>query len=186
MAEKINEKIDKNRFDNEKLGEIAEKQTEVIRNRLDLAEKEHLEKQDVHEALNQATELAKETTQTSGDARASSERHLGAPSRKRLNQSYKSQIKNVQSELGPGSKLVSKIIHLPFIEKTSDFLGSTLARPKALLYGSVTAFVTITVLYILARYFGYRLSGFETIGAFIIGWLIGTVVDYLSSRFKNE
>jgi hypothetical protein len=32
--------------------------------------------------------------------------------------------------------------------------------------------------YLIAKNLGYVLSGFETIGAFAIGWIIGVLYDY--------
>ena len=35
------------------------------------------------------------------------------------------------------------------------------------------------IIYTIAKTIGYKLSGFETIAAFLIGWLIGLIYDYL-------
>ncbi len=93
--------------------------------------------------------------------------------------SYKRTMKHVQEELPLGSKVFSKVIHIKAVEKASDILGSTIARPNAILSGAVMAFIFTLAMYAIAKNFGYVLSGFETIAAFIAGWIVGVVYDYL-------
>ena len=103
----------------------------------------------------------------------------GSISKSQKEASFKRTIKHVQAELSPSSRAFSKVIHTKAIEKTSEVLGSTIARPNAVLAGSVSAFLLTLGVYVLAKTIGYQLSGFETIGAFIVGWVIGIVYDYL-------
>lgn len=103
----------------------------------------------------------------------------GAIGKSQKNASYKRTMKNVQAELTPGSRAFSKVIHNKAIEQTSEVLGSTVARPNAVLAGAVSAFILTLGVYLLAKNIGYQLSGFETIGAFIFGWIIGITYDYL-------
>lgn len=100
-------------------------------------------------------------------------------SKKQRQHSYKQTMKQIQSEMSTASRTFSKVIHNAVIEKSSEAIGATIARPNAILAGSLTALVLVTSLYVIAKIFGYRLSGFETIGAFILGWLIGLIYDYV-------
>jgi len=93
--------------------------------------------------------------------------------------SFKRQMKDIQAVQPPLSRAFSKLIHNKAVEKTSDFIGATVARPNAILAGSVMAFVLTLGVYVVAKTIGYPLSGFETIAAFIIGWVVGLVYDYL-------
>lgn len=103
----------------------------------------------------------------------------GSISKSQKDASYKRTMKQVQSELSPSSRAFSKLIHVKAIEKTSEVLGSTIVRPNAVLAGAVSAFILTLGIYVMAKTLGYRLSGFETIGAFIVGWVIGITYDYL-------
>ena len=94
-------------------------------------------------------------------------------------ESYKRTMKHVQDELPAGSRMYSNIIHNKVIEKMSDIVGNTIARPNAILLGAVFAFVLTLLTYTVAKTIGYTLSGFETIAAFIIGWLTGIIYDYI-------
>lgn len=93
--------------------------------------------------------------------------------------SYKKTMTIIRSEMSAPSRTFSKVIHTPFVEKSSEVLGSSLARPNAILAGSFTSLVLVMGIYVIARTFGYRLSGFETIGAFVIGWIVGILFDYV-------
>jgi hypothetical protein len=106
--------------------------------------------------------------------------HLSPASRRaREKASFKKTMQETQEQMSLPSRSFSKLIHTKAVEKTSEALGSTLARPNAILAGSVTAFVLTLGLYLFARYYGYPLSGFETIGSFILGWILGILFDYL-------
>ena len=107
------------------------------------------------------------------------ERRRDTPTKAAREAVLKKQLKHVQDELSPASRAFSKVIHNKAVEKTSEALGSTIARPNAILYGSLFAFVFTAGIYFWAKHYNYPLSGFETIGSFIIGWLFGLIVDYI-------
>ena len=78
-----------------------------------------------------------------------------------------------------------------FIHSTSgwtigDFLSKTIARPNAILFGAVCSFVVKIAVYLLSKNFGYSLSGFESIGAFLVGWVAGILFDVLSTLMKKK
>lgn len=103
----------------------------------------------------------------------------GTISKKEKEASFKRHMQHVQSELPAPQRAFSKFIHAKPVEKASEVIGSTVARPNAILAGAIVAFVAVLVVYLVAKNLGYVLSGFETIAAFIVGWLIGTLYDYL-------
>lgn len=91
---------------------------------------------------------------------------------------YKKTLARVQSEMSTPARVFSQLIHAPVIEKTSEVIGSTAARPNALLFGSVTAFILLAAIYGVSQTYGYRLSGFEMIGSYALGWVAGLCIDY--------
>lgn len=163
---------------------------EALRDQLERAELEHEPKDNEKEASEKAAELAQQAedkkAQEAIEQSKQPNHHRGAPSKKQLRDSFNEQMQSIQDELGGGSKLFSKFIHIPVVEKTSDFIESTIARPTALLSGSIAAFLTIAIAYFVAKYYGFQLSGFETIGAFIIGWTLGFAYDYIRSKFRKK
>lgn len=98
---------------------------------------------------------------------------------KQRNESYKKIINQTQKELPASNRLLSKLAHNKLIEKFGDIIGCTIARPNAMLAGSIVSFALTLLTYITAKKIGYALSGFETIAAFITGWIIGIIYDYL-------
>ncbi|MBC7459432.1 hypothetical protein H7200_01820 [Candidatus Saccharibacteria bacterium] len=105
-------------------------------------------------------------------------RRKGGISKKERTASYKRHMAHVQAEMPAPQRAFSKLIHAPVIEKASEFIGSTIARPNAILSGAFVAFILVLAVYLVAKNFGYVLSGFETIAAFIVGWVIGILYDY--------
>ena len=99
--------------------------------------------------------------------------------KKRLDESYTKIMSRIQGGLPTNNRFFSKIIHHKTIETISEVIGSTLARPNAILFGAIFAFVSSLTLYIIAKTIGYALSGSESIIAFGIGWLGGLMYDLL-------
>lgn len=167
-------------------GEAAAEQLEKLSNGIENAGEKNLESGETREqdarvdALKQAISVesgGKEKLSNNKDASPAVRR--GVISKKQKNESFKKTMKHVQSELPPSSRAFSKVIHAKGVEQTSEVLGATIARPNAILAGAVCAFLLTLGLYVLAKNIGYKLSGFETIGAFIVGWILGVTYDYL-------
>lgn len=100
--------------------------------------------------------------------------------------SFDETMDHVRKELPRSTRWFSDFIHNPRIERTSELLGNTIARPSAILAGSLTAFLSILALYSYAKYAGFTLQGSETIVAFIAGWIVGLLFDVLKSLFTKK
>jgi hypothetical protein len=99
-------------------------------------------------------------------------------SKKELDASYNVTMADARAHMSAPSRTFSKVIHNKAIEKVSAAAGSTIARPNAILSGAVFAFLLTLAVYLVAKNLGYPLSGFETIGAFILGWVLGILYDF--------
>ncbi len=91
---------------------------------------------------------------------------------------FNKQMKDIQHEMPAANRAFSKLIHNKAVENSSEAIGSTVARPNAILAGSFFALLLTTGLYFWAENYGYPLSGFETIAAFIVGWILGITFDF--------
>lgn len=129
------------------------------------------------DALEAAAEVEKKAEQDD----TPNEKRRDTPAQRRAKQkvNFSNTMKEAQAHMSPTKRTFSKLIHNKGIEKTSEAVGSTVARPNAILAGSVTAFVLSLVIYLIANHNGYPLSGSETIATFVIGWLIGLLFDYI-------
>lgn len=110
----------------------------------------------------------------------------GSISTAQKNDSYKRTMKRVQSELPISERMFSIVIHNKTIEKTSEVIGNSFARPNSILYGAFAAFIITLITYSVARFIGYQLSGSETIIAFCIGWLVGLIIDYIRTLVSGK
>ena len=88
--------------------------------------------------------------------------------------------------MGPVSRTFSKVLHTPVIESTSAALSSTIARPKSIIAGSFVSLVVVSILYLVSKHYGYHLSGFETIGAFSVGWGLCLIYEAIRSLFERK
>lgn len=130
-----------------------------------------------HEALEAATKAEKEAVVE--ESLTEKRRDTPAQRRAKRTASFNATMKDAQARMSPGARTFSKVIHNKAVEKTSEVVGSTVARPNAILAGSVSAFALSLIILLVANRNGYPLSGSETIATFIIGWMIGLLIDYL-------
>jgi hypothetical protein len=174
--------------DVEQFGEIAHERHEAIKTALEREERKHNERHSEREILAKAKELANKSDEAHKDHDKASpaERRSGPINKKQLDNSFKSQMKYAEAEMKPAERIFSKIIHNKSVEKSAEIIGSTVARPNAMLSGSIAAFIGITVLYFVSKYYGFQLSGFETIATFIIGWVAGVLYDYFSVMIRGH
>lgn len=158
------------------------------------AEKSHVEngekseEQARVEALKEAISVERGSAEKKKKEGANSpaKRRHGVVSKKERDASYKQHMKQLQTELTPAQRTFSKVIHNPIIEKTSDALGSTIARPNAILSGAMVAFFLVLGVYVVSKFYGYTLSGFESIGAFIVGWILGLLYDFFKAMITGK
>lgn len=145
-------------------------------------EKSHENIEDArHEALEQALSKEKKEESPSEEHQPSpAERRRNGPiGRKERDASFNSTMREVQGQMSGPSRAFSKVIHNKTVEKVSEAAAATIARPNAILSGALLAFILTLAVYIVARNMGYVLSGFETIGAFVVGWIIGVGYDFV-------
>lgn len=168
----------------EVLGELGDQHTERLQKKREKAgelsggdaAKGH--EQARHDALEQAISVEKRHLSKEANPHPAPAARRGAIRKQDLDATYHRTMKQVQGDLSAPSRAFSKVIHTKAVEKTSEALESTVARPNAILGGAIGAFVLTLAVYLIAKYFGYRLSGSETIAGFIIGWIVGILFDY--------
>ncbi len=108
------------------------------------------------------------------------------PTKKDLDASFKRSMDHVQKDMSPASRTFSKVIHNPAVEKVSDAVGSTIARPNLIIAGGLGTLILCSFVYLVAKQYGYVLSGFEAIGTFILGWCIGAIIEFARAGFLNH
>lgn len=153
----------------ERLRENREKAGEKSPERVDDTLKEALERANSIETEKQPTE--QETSPV--------ERRAAGPNKREQEASFKTTMNEVRTHMAAPSRAFSTLIHNKAVERASEAAGKTIARPNAILSGAAFAFILTLGVYLLAKNLGYPLSGFETMGAFALGWIIGLIYDFL-------
>lgn len=169
--------------DHEALKEAGAERHEQLREKLERAgemSRENVEDAR-HEALEKASSREKLERQPVKAERQPSpaERRNGPISKIEREASFKATMKEVRGQMSGPSRTFSKLIHNKTVERVSEVTGNTIARPDAILSGAIFAFLMTLGVYLIAKNLGYPLSGFETIGAFALGWVVGLIFDFL-------
>lgn len=180
MAERLQTTPEQSNEANEALDQTRHERSAELAHELEKSVERSVEtnkEQAKHEALEAAAKAEKKTEKE----QPSNEKRRDTPAQRRAKQkaSFNTTMKEAQAHMSPASRSFSKVIHNKAVEKTSEAIGSTVARPNAILAGSVTAFIFSLIIYLVANHNGYPLSGTETIATFIVGWLIGLLFDYI-------
>lgn len=165
----------------------AEKLKEVEKSLETAAEKESSTTEQIDNAKHEAIEIARkhETEQQEKEVETTKARENQPLTKKDIEDSYKKTLTTMQSQLSAPSRAFSKAIHNPVVEKVSDAVGNTVARPNIIIAGALGAIASVAI-YIIAKYYGYALSGSETIILFAAGWCLGAVVEYIRVGFINR
>lgn len=101
-------------------------------------------------------------------------------------QTYERTLTAVRNRLSKPEKTLSKVVHQPIIEKTSDVMGQTIVRPSGILFGGVFSFIGSLSAYLLAKRLGGEMP-YSVFGAFFIGgFILGLIVELSLTYFKKR
>jgi hypothetical protein len=180
MAERIQESREQGPDNREALDKAGRELKAELERELNERSKETAPEQNLEQLKDKAERAAElEKKQTVETAPVEKKRDTPKQRKAKAAVSYKKTMQETQAQMSAPSRSFSKVIHNKGVEKTSELVGSTIARPNAMLAGSVSAFLLTLAIYLFARHYGYPLSGFETIAAFVLGWAVGLLFDYL-------
>lgn len=172
-------------IDKHELEKAADKQHEKIRENIENKAERRGEvgRESIDESRDRAKELAHETKkdrhETDHTAAEKAEQAPEINPRAKRKEAYERTMIEMRGNLSPARRAFSSVIHNPVVEGVSEVAGKTVARPNAVLGGSMMAFFVVLIVFLVARHYGYPLSGSETIFAFAAGWVLGIVFDYL-------
>lgn len=151
---------------------------------------EHSSAERAHKALAEASKEALSHTEYDRESTASKQEteSRGSPTltKKGLQQSFNKTMSQTQTHMSAPARIFSKVIHMPAVEKVSDIVGSTVARPDAILSGSIFAFAVTLVIYAIAKYVGFEITGTVAMASFVAGWLVGILFDMLHGLFRGR
>ena len=85
-----------------------------------------------------------------------------------------------------GSRSFSKVVHIPVIDRTSEVIGKTVARPNGMLWGAVFAFVGSSALLWVSKRYGYEYNYLAATILFISGLIIGTLAELIWNSVRRK
>lgn len=91
-----------------------------------------------------------------------------------------------RKKLSPPSRAFSKIIHTSVVDKSSEFVGKTVARPSSMLAGAFVAFVGTSALLWVTRYYGYTYNYLLVILLFVGGAIAGVAGEGLWRLLRKK
>lgn len=91
-----------------------------------------------------------------------------------------------RKRLSPISRGFSKVVHSSVVDKPSEFIGKTIARPQGMLWGSVFAFIGTSALLWITNHYGYEYNYLLVIILFVSGAIIGTAIEGIVYLLKSK
>lgn len=99
---------------------------------------------------------------------------------------YTQTMQSLQKRLSPVSRTFSTVIHNQAVEKTSEALEATVMRPSVITGALWSAAIVGVVFYLVARNYGYSLSGSEMLVSLLVGGLIGGLLEATARMARNR
>lgn len=99
--------------------------------------------------------------------------------------SFKTTMHHARSQMSKPERTFSKFIHAPAIEKTSEVLGKTVARPSGIAGATIAAFIGLLSIYSIAKFAGFQLSGSEMPLLLLVGFAVGLIIEWAYKSIRS-
>jgi len=96
------------------------------------------------------------------------------------------QMTRTRKRLRAPDRAFSRVIHSPIVDKPSELIGKTIARPQGMLWGSVIAFIGTSALLWATNYYGYQFNYLLVILLFLGGSLLGLAIEGLTYALRKN
>jgi cation transport ATPase len=168
-----------------------ETHSEALKNKyereLTKAEKEHgsneeLEK--IREKIEHQAPLKQEKSHTEKENPAHS--HPVIINKQLKDMAFSRSMTRTRKKLSRSSRAFSKVIHNSTIDKSSEFVGKTVARPSGMLTGAFLAFIGTSALLWITRHYGYTYNYLVVIILFVGGMLLGLGLEGLYKTLRKK
>ncbi len=171
----------------EAIRDASDKLKNVHEKELTKAEKDHGDAQQV-EQLRQTAEkhapLSQELSRT--EKENTHQQHPVYVNKQLKETAYSRTLTRVQKRLSAPSRVFSKVVHSKALDKPSEVVGNTVARPSSMLGGALLAFVGTSILLWVTRRYGYEYNYLAVILLFIGGMAAGLLAEAAIKSFKRS
>lgn len=165
----------------------ANKEKDLLKEKLEAAKNsEHLDVSEARSAVDKLAPISTESQPLEGSETGSPADNVSWWSKELSVQNFDRTLASVRRKLSPPERQFSKLVHKPAVEKTSDVLGKTIARPSGILFGGIFSFVLSLGAYLLARHLGgelhYSIFSLTFVGGYVFGLFVELVWRFIRVR----
>lgn len=91
---------------------------------------------------------------------------------------FRTIMAHVYRDVSKFDHVMSRVVHRPAVERMSDLIGATIARPSGLVGAALCGSLGLLLIYLTAKNIGFSLSGSEMPLLLITGFLFGLGVEW--------
>ena len=150
------------------------------------AEKQHGNQEHVDRLHAAAETKAVSGKETSVGEREQPKQHPVLVNKQLKDMAFSRAMTRARKKMSAPARAFSKVIHNPAVDKPSEFVGKTVARPTGMLWGAIFAFVGTSALLWITRYYGYEYNYLVAILLFVGGAAIGTALEGLAYALRRR
>ena len=178
----------------ERSGELLQKnELDAIREKLNKelvsnAEKAKNSVGDTEQLARKVEQYAISGKEMSHGDRADTKRHPVLVNKQLKDMAYSRAMTRVRKHLSIPSRAFSKVVHSKSLEKPSEVIGNTVARPSGMLGGAFVAAIGSSILLWVTKHYGYEYNYLAVILLFVIGLTLGLAIEMLwkASKLKRR
>lgn len=166
-------------------GEHSEKLRQEMHERATKHEKEHNKSEQLEVARDtiEQQSISKEELKLPNNEKKPEPTYFTKADRER---SFNTTMHHVRSQLSRPSQTFSKAIHQKQIEKTSEVVGKTVARPSGIIGAATAALIGISIVLFFAKHIGFQLAGSEFWILLCAGYLVGLFIEAVRKIFSKN
>jgi len=168
---------------------LQKNELEAIREKLDKELESNAEKaknsyQNTKELSRAVEQHAISGKEMSYGDRADTKRHPVLVNKQLKDMAYLRAMTRVRKHLSLPSKAFSKVVHSKAVERPSEIIGNTVARPSGMLGGALVATIGSSALLWITKHYGYEYNYLAVILLFVIGLTLGLAMELLWKTFR--
>lgn len=146
-----------------------------------------LESDNKHEQAIARYEVKAEAISGNEYSKPQSEKRQPLPvtTKKDKERSFDTIMHQARGQMSKPERTFSKFIHKPIVEKTSEAIGKTIARPSGITGATIAAFIGLFSIYSVAKFAGFQLSGSEMPILLSAGFALGLFVEWIYKAARS-
>ncbi|MDO8265348.1 MAG: hypothetical protein Q7T41_00220 [Candidatus Saccharibacteria bacterium] len=180
---RVSQKETLNNVSNKEIDAIAEKLNRELESK---AEKAANTQHNTENLTNRVEQLAISGKEMGRSETADVKQHPVLINKQLKDMAYSRSMTRVRKHLSLPSRLFSKAIHSKVLDKPSEVIGNTVARPSGMLGGALLATVGTSVLLWVTKHYGYSYNYLAVIMLFVLGMTFGIVTELIWKSLKRK